>query len=95
MKTRIITYLSVLGILLILVSQALIVYENYQQTRKSLTRESDAIIEDAFRKDITIRNKIYKQITHEDTVTVIPPPPKNNPNKVDMSKYKDHGNNTL
>jgi len=95
MKTRIITYLSVLGILLILVSQALIVYENYQQTRKSLIRESDAIIEDAFRKDITIRNKIYKQITHEDTVTVIPPPPKNNPNKVDMSKYKDHGNNTL
>ncbi len=95
MKTRIITYLSVLGILLLLVSQGYIVYENYQQTRKSLIRESDAIMEDAFRKDITIRNKIYKQITHEDSVTIIPPPTKDNTEKVDMSKYKDHGNNTL
>ena len=95
MKTRIITYLSVLGVLLLLVSQIYIVYENYQQTRKLLIRESDAILEEAFKADLTIRNKIFEHFTHTDTITVIPPPPKNNPNKIDMSKYKDHGNNTL
>jgi signal transduction histidine kinase len=95
MKTQIITYLSVLGVLLILVFQGYIVYENYQHTKESLTRESDSIIEEAFKKDVTIRNKIFDHLAHSDTIKVIPPPPKHNPNRIDMSKYKDHGNNTL
>jgi two-component system, OmpR family, phosphate regulon sensor histidine kinase PhoR len=95
MKTRIITYLSVLGVLLILASQAYIVYENYQQTRKSLIRESDAIIEEAFKKDVTIRLNLYKHLTHQDTATVIPAAPKTPDTKIDMSKFKEHGNNSF
>jgi len=89
------TLFSVISLLLILGSQAYIIYDNYKLTRKSLTRESDTILETAFRKDLSIRNKTFKHLSKEDNIIVPPPPTKKNTIKVDMSKYNDLGNNTL
>ena len=91
----IITFFSVISLLLILGSQAYIIYDNYKLTRKSLTRESDAILETAFRKDLSIRNKTFKHLRKEDNIIYPQPPTKKNTIKVDMSKYNDLGNNTL
>ncbi|HEY6915273.1 MAG TPA: hypothetical protein VI413_11400, partial [Paludibacter sp.] len=94
-RIRIITYFSVLCLLTIFAAQAYVVFNNYKITRDFLTRESDAILETAFRTDLSIRNKKFKHLRNEDTITVIPPPTKKNTIKVDMSKMNDLGNNTL
>ena len=93
MKTRIITYLSVLGILLILVSQASIVYENYKETRKYLTDESNVIIKDAFQKELNLRNSFYKHLVGEDTIKTPPPQTKKNSAAYDMSELKAYKDN--
>ncbi|MDD4970408.1 MAG: HAMP domain-containing sensor histidine kinase [Paludibacter sp.] len=90
-----ITFFSVICILLILGSQAYIIYDNYKLTRKSLIRESDAILETAFRKDLSIRHKTFKHLRKEDDIIAPPPQTAKNTIKVDMSKYNDLGNNTL
>ena len=95
MKIRIITYLSVLGILLILLSQVYIVYENYRQARDYLTRESTAIIETAFCKDLNNRYRCYKQIIGEDTITTPPSPTKKNTSNYNLKKTDDYSGNVL
>lgn len=62
MKTKLITYLSVAGILLIILSQGYIVYENYNQTRIFLTRESNVILEEAFSNELNLRNSVYEHL---------------------------------
>ena len=96
MKTRLITYLSTIGILLLLLLQAYIVYDNYKQTRAFLTRESSVVLESAFRKELSMRVKTYKHLIKEDNITVPPPPPsKANTTKVDMSKMNNIADNAL
>jgi len=92
-KIRIITYLSVTGILLILLLQAYIVYDNYKQTRASLTRETNAIIEDAFRKELGQRNSFYKHFTGEDTLRTPPPQVKKNTAEYNMNEIKAYKDN--
>lgn len=96
MKTRLITYLSASGILLILLLQAYIVYDNYKQTRVFLTRESSAVLESAFRKELSIRVKTYKHLIKEDNITAPPAAPsKKNTARVDMSKMNSIADNAL
>lgn len=96
MKTRLITYLSVLGILLLLLLQAYIVYDNYTQTRAFLTRESSAVLELAFRKDLNIRLRKYKHLIKEDTIVASPPAPSpDSAKKVNMSKMNNIADNAL
>lgn len=96
MKTRFITYISILGVVLIFIAQAYVVYNNYKITRDFLTRESDAILESAFRQDLTARHKKYKISLGETDETIPPPPPtKQNTQKVDMRQVKNIGDNVL
>jgi len=96
MKTRFITYISILGVVLIFAAQSYVVYNNYKITRDFLTRESDAILESAFRQDLTARHKKYKVTLGETDETIPPlPPTKQNTQKVDMSHTKDLGDNVL
>jgi len=96
MKTRLITYLSVLGILLLLLLQAYILHDNYNQTRAFLTRESSAVLESAFRKELSIRVKTYKHLIREDDI-VAPPPTssKKDTATVDMRKMNNIADNAL
>jgi len=95
MKIRIITYLSVLGIIFILLSQAYIVYVNYSETRFFLTRESDVVLESAFRKELSGRVKAYNHLRGEDNLLIPPRPTKSNTKKVDMRGLNNIGNNSL
>jgi two-component system phosphate regulon sensor histidine kinase PhoR len=95
MKLKLITYFSITGILIILLSQAYIVVENYKETRVYLTQESNAILESAFRNDLTIRVKLFKRATGESAMVAPQPHKPENIAKVDMSKAKDLGDNAL
>lgn len=71
MSTRIITYIALISIALVLVTQALLVADYFQTVRESLIRESDAILLEAFRNDLNIRNEkanSFNQIEGEETV---------------------------
>ena len=93
MKTRIITYISVLGIILLLVLQTYTVYENLKQTRNYLINESNTIIEDAFGKELNQRNTFYKHLINEDTLNTPPPQTKANTALYDIKEIKPYKNN--
>jgi len=93
MKTRLITYVSALGILLLLALQAYTVYGNLKQTRNYLTHESNVIIKDAFSKELNQRNEYYKHLTGEDTLKTPPPPTKENTAGYDIKELKPYKNN--
>ena len=94
-KVKLFTILSVVGILFILFSQGFIVYQHYTQTREFLIKESDAILETAFRKELSLRTKKYSQLIGEDRFIAPPPPTKENTVRVDISKMNDIGDNSL
>lgn len=58
MKTKIITYSSVFSILLVLFIQAYVIYSNFQLTIDYTSREINAVLYDAFKKEIDKR-QIY------------------------------------
>jgi len=95
MKLKLITYFSITGILIILLAQAYIVVENYKETRVYLTQESNAILESAFRNDLTIRVKLFKRAIGENNLVAAQPHAPKNPTKVDMSKANNIGDNAL
>lgn len=71
MSTRIITYIALISIALVLVTQALLVADYFQTVRESLIRESDAILLEAFRNDLNVRNEkanSFNQIDGKETV---------------------------
>jgi len=87
------TYIAAVCLLLIFSTQAFLVYDHFCTTRSSLTRESNAIIEEAFKKELCQRNNYYKHITGEDTVKTPPPQTKQNTVKLDIRNatiYKDN-----
>lgn len=59
MKIRIITYLSIVCLVFILMMQAYIVYSHFQAIQLSLKRETDAIMEYAYRKELNLRQKEF------------------------------------
>ena len=93
MKTRVIMYLSLLGIGLILFMQAYLVYTNYKQARSYLTHESDAVIDEAFLTELNQRNTFYKHLSGEDTLKTPPPRTIQNSTQYNMSEIKAYRNN--
>ena len=68
-----ITYIVAVCLFLIFATQVYLLINHFQTTRKSLTRESNAILEEAFRKDLNRRHKQFKYLTGGDYyVTPLP-----------------------
>ncbi len=95
MSPKHISYLAFVCLLLIFAAQALLVIDYFRTTRSGLIRESDAILEEAFRSDLNKRHKQFQIDIGEDTIVTPPPPPKNNPNFYDCSNMSNYANNTL
>ena len=82
-------YIAAICLLLILGAQSYLVYDYFQTTRDSLIRESDTILDEVFKKDLNARNKKFDHLIGTDTITIIPPPRKENTFKADISKAKE------
>ena len=88
-----IIYIVTTCIFLIFVAQGYLVMDYFSTTRSGLIRESDAILEETFKQDLNLRNKIYKHIVGEDTLKQIPPHTKANTVNFDMGfKQVSHEN---
>lgn len=83
---KLITYIAFGCLLLIFTTQAYLVLEYFQTTHSALTRESDAILLDGFRKDLTNRNRAYKLSIGDNNFVTPPPPTKTNTIKIDLRK---------
>ncbi|MDD2798301.1 MAG: HAMP domain-containing sensor histidine kinase [Bacteroidales bacterium] len=70
MKTRIITFISILCLLLILVSQAYIVYDHFRLTQESLKRETNAILSEAYNTDLNYRKNSLSGKTQNSTINI-------------------------
>lgn len=73
MHHKLLSALAIACLIFIFISQGYLVYDYFNTTKTSLTRESDAILHDIFKKDLESRRLVYKKINHEDTI-VTPPP---------------------
>lgn len=73
MRTRIITYASIVCLILVLAMQAYIVYDHFQSIQNALTREVNAIVSESHQMEL---NKRQAKNGHDQKY--IPPPPKTN-----------------
>ena len=93
-----IAYIASFCLLIILVSQAYLVYDYFQTTRAGLIRESDAIIEEACKKDLKIRHNLFKEIEANESYKLTKSsavPVKEETVRYDFSKIKGYTNNNL
>jgi len=81
-----ILFIATVSLLLILASQAYLVYDYYTTVREGLIRESDAILKDVFRTDMNLRNDKYRYVAGEDTLSIPPPPTKENTIYIDLGQ---------
>ena len=95
---KLIAYIASFCLLIILISQAYLVYDYFQTTKAGLIRESDAIIEQACKNDLKIRHDLFKRIEENESINVTQSsitPVKKKTVSYDFSKRKDYENNTL
>jgi len=90
-----ISYIASICLFLILGTQAYLIFDYFQTTRAGLVRESDAILEESFKKDLEIRRKLFNELE-----IVLPPnstaqKSKNPITKYDFSKRIDYSNNII
>lgn len=71
MSTKNITYIAIISIALILLTQTYLVFDYFQTVKFALIRETDAILKEAFRADLNQRNLIYKDKIENDKARVI------------------------
>ena len=90
-----ITYLVAVCLLLIFATQAYLVLDHFRNTRASLSRETNAILEGAFRRDLNERHKLYKQLVGESNIITPPPKTSQNTVKFDCSIRSDYADNVL
>ena len=88
-----ITIIAILSLFIIFLSQGYLVYDYYTTTRDGLVRESDAILNDAFKKDLELRRAKFKVLTGADTIKTIPVPTKANTIKIDLSMMDQYKGN--
>lgn len=67
-KAKQISYMVIICLLVILGAQFYVVYDYYQTTRAGLVRESDAILQETFKKDLNVRRTDYNKITKSDVI---------------------------
>ncbi|MDD3490797.1 MAG: HAMP domain-containing sensor histidine kinase [Paludibacter sp.] len=88
-----ITIIAILSLFIIFFSQGYLVYDYYSTTRDGLVRESDAILNEAFKKDLELRRAKFKVLTGADTIKTIPVPTKANTMKIDLSMMDQYKGN--
>ena len=74
MSVKVIRVVTFLSLVLIFFSQIYLVYDYFQTTKIGLIRESDAILEEAFKKELDIRSHRLHKIIDKSIVDTIKPP---------------------
>jgi two-component system phosphate regulon sensor histidine kinase PhoR len=95
MSPKHISYIAGICLLLIMVTQAYLVYDYYQTIRAGLIRESNDILVNTFRADLTSRNLAFKRIIHEDNEIAPAPSTKHNTFKVDLQNSNANNKNVI
>ena len=95
MSLKNISYIAGISLLLIFSAQAYLVFDYFQTTRSGLIRESNAILEEAFRTELNQRNKLFRHLIGEDTIKTLPPHTKTNTVKFDMRVTRVKSENVL
>ncbi|MDR3651576.1 MAG: HAMP domain-containing sensor histidine kinase [Paludibacter sp.] len=95
MSPKQIFYLAFACLLLIFTTQAYLVNDYFQTTRAGLIRESDAILEEAFKKDLEVRRKLFKNSENENLNLAEPNASINKTTTYDFSKRSDYINNII
>jgi two-component system phosphate regulon sensor histidine kinase PhoR len=95
MSPKQISYLAFACLLLIFSTQAYLVFDYFQTTRAGLVRESDTILQEAFKTELNIRHNKFQYLMGEENVIVPPPPTKENTIKADFSTNSDLKGNIL
>ena len=75
MSSKSIFLLALIPLILIFGTQVFLVNDYYTTTRAAWIKESNTIIEEAFRKDITVRNNIFRSLMDESTLVIQPTDP--------------------
>ena len=73
MSPQRIFYIAFFCLLLILSTQAYLVYDYFQTTHAGLVRETDTILQEAFKSELNIRHKKFKYLIGEQDVVLLPP----------------------
>ena len=79
MSTKTVFLLVLISLILIFGTQIFLITDYYNTTRTAWTKESNTIIEEAFRGDLTLRNSMFRKAIN-DTDVVIGPPTSNSDN---------------
>lgn len=82
MSTKLLTYIAIISLGLIFATQAFLVFDYFQTTKAALSRESNTILLEVFRKELNSRHLQFKKQTRQDTITVLPP--QENQNSVEL-----------
>lgn len=75
MSSKSVFLLALIPLILIFGTQVFLVNDYYTTTRAAWIKESNTILEETFRKDITLRNNIYRTLIDESTLIITPPEP--------------------
>jgi len=93
-----ISYIAAICLLFILGSQAYLVYDYFRTTRAGLIRESDTVLEEAFKKDLEIRQNKSSILDKKKSINLNLKTTKTATEKktsYDFSKRNDYNNNIL
>lgn len=89
MSTKTVFLLVLISLILIFGTQIFLIADYYNTTRTAWTKESNTIIEESFRGDLSLRNSVYRNLINEKDVVVGPPQPSDeNISFVDVSDIK-------
>lgn len=94
MSSKSVFLLALIPLILIFGTQVFLVNDYYTTTRAAWIKESNTIIEEAFRKDITIRNNLYRSLTDQSTL-IITPPDLNSEEIIDLDFTQDKSSSVI
>lgn len=72
MSSKSVFLLALIPLILIFGTQVFLVNDYYTTTRAAWIKESNTILEEAFRNDITFRNNLFRALTEESTIVITP-----------------------
>lgn len=95
MSTKLITYIAIISLGLIFATQAFLVFDYFQTTKSALSRESNTILLEVFRKELNSRHIQFKKQTRQDTITVLPPQEQQNSVELNVQSSVKKKNDVL
>lgn len=75
MSTKTVFLLVLISLILIFGTQIFLIADYYNTTRTAWTKESNTIIEESFRSDLSLRNNSFRNLINEYDVVINPPSP--------------------